>query len=94
MSRLRWGIVGFGAFADLRVGSIVATSPEHELIAIMNRNVDKARKYAEKHNVRYYYDSVEDLVNNPYVEAVYVASPNYQHCEHTHGSRKRSPCTV
>jgi len=83
MGKLRWGIIGFGAFADLRMGPAIMSLPDHELIAVMSRNINKAKKYAKKYNVQYYYDSVQDLVNNPHINAVYVVTPNYQHCQYT-----------
>lgn len=65
------------------MGPAIVSSPGHELVGIMTRSIGKAQRYAEKHNVRYYYDSVEDLVSNPHINAVYVVTPNYQHCEYT-----------
>ena len=83
MEKFRWGIVGFGKFSDLRMGPALASLPGHEIVAVMNRDINKARRYAEEYKARFWYDSVEGLVNNSSIDAVYIASPNYQHCEQT-----------
>jgi len=83
MGKVRWGIMGFGAFTDLRVGRAIMSSPDHELVAIMSRNINKAKKYAKKYSAQYYYDSAQNLVSNPDINAVYIVTPNYQHCKYT-----------
>lgn len=89
MKMLRWGIIGFGGFADSCMSPAIMSLSGHELVAVMNRNIGKAKKYARKYNAPYYYDSAQELVNNPYIDTVYIATPNYQHCEHTLIAAKR-----
>ncbi len=83
MKKLRWGIIGFGAFADIAMGPAITNTGGHELVAIMGRNKSKIKDFARKYKVEYVYDSAEKLVNNEEIEAVYVATPNFQHCMHT-----------
>jgi len=79
MASFKWGIIGFGTFCDKRMGPAIVGSPHNELIAIMNRNINKAKHYAEKYELEYYYDSPEEIVNNRSLDAVYIATPTYQH---------------
>ena len=83
MKDLRWGIIGFRAFADIAMGPAIAGTDGHELVAIMGRNKSKIEDYAWKYNIQYVYNSAEELVDNAEIEAVYVATPNFQHCTHT-----------
>lgn len=83
MKDLRWGIIGFGAFADIAMGPAITNTDGHELVAIMGRNKSKITGYGQKFDVQYVYNSAEELVGNEEIEAVYVATPNFQHCTHT-----------
>jgi predicted dehydrogenase len=80
---LRWGVIGFGAFADVAMGPTITNTPGHTLAAIMGRNMDRVKGYAKKYNVSDCYDRAEDLVAHPGLDAVYVATPNFQHRLHT-----------
>ena len=57
MKDLRWGIIGFGAFADVAMGPAITGTDGHELVAIMGRNKSKIEDYARKYTVQYVYDS-------------------------------------
>lgn len=83
MKSLKWGVIGFGAFADIAMGPAISSTDGHELVAIMGRNKSKIQEYAHKYKTRFAYDSAEDLLNNPEIDALYVATPNFQHCKHT-----------
>ncbi len=57
-------------------------SKENEqLVAVGSRNIESAKAFAREHDIPRYYDSYEALVNDPDVEAVYVATPNSLHYE-------------
>ena len=49
----------------------------------MRRNGAKAADYAARHNVAKWYDDAAALINDPDVNAVYVATPPLQHEEYT-----------
>lgn len=77
---LRWGVMGPGWIADrfvhsLRLGSQTAT-------AVASRDLGRATTFAETHDVGSAYGSYEELVNDPEVDAVYVATPHVSHLEH------------
>jgi predicted dehydrogenase len=50
-----------------------------KLIAVMDPNLDKLHRVAEKYGAPYCYDSDEALVANGEIEAVYIASPHHLH---------------
>ncbi|MGE0378442.1 MAG: Gfo/Idh/MocA family protein, partial [Planctomycetaceae bacterium] len=52
-----------------------------ELVAVMRRNGALARDYAARHRVPKWYDDADALINDPDVNAVYVATPPGSHCE-------------
>src|SRR5690554_7974924 len=57
---------------------------EHSsLVAVMRRNEEKVQAYAQKHQVPKWYDNADDLINDPEVNAIYIATPPYAHAELT-----------
>jgi predicted dehydrogenase len=54
-----------------------------ELYAVASRNIDNAKKYAQEFNVKKAYGSYEELVKDPNVDIVYVATPHNTHYENT-----------
>lgn len=79
MQKIRWGIIGVGDVCEVKSGPAFYKAPNSELIAVMRRNGDKARDYAQRHNVPHWYDNAEDLLANPEINAVYIATPPAQH---------------
>jgi len=83
MDNLRWGVIGFGSFADVAMGQAIANTPGHTLAAISGRDRMRVDRFAKKYGVGRSYISSSDLVSTPDLDAVYVATPNNVHCEHT-----------
>jgi predicted dehydrogenase len=46
--------------------------------AVMRRDGDKAADYIKRHGIRYYTDA-DDLINDPEVDAIYIATPPDTH---------------
>jgi len=53
------------------------------LIGVCSRDRGRAEAFAEKHGISAAYDSLADLLKNPEVHAVFIASPNSLHALHT-----------
>ena len=53
--------------------------PSAEIIAVYSRSIEKAQKFAREENVPCFYDSLEEMLENKEIEAVYIASPNVAH---------------
>ncbi|MCZ7571295.1 MAG: Gfo/Idh/MocA family oxidoreductase [Ardenticatenaceae bacterium] len=78
-----WGIIGAGVISDTRFAPALTQARDSTLVAVHNRDQTKAEAFARKHGARRAYSRVEDLCQDPDVEAVYIASPNHLHAEHT-----------
>jgi len=83
MKTIRWGIVGCGDVTEVKSGPGFQKAENSSLVAVMRRNGDLARDYAERHGVPKWTDSAEELINDPEVDAVYVATPPNAHREAT-----------
>jgi 1,5-anhydro-D-fructose reductase (1,5-anhydro-D-mannitol-forming) len=80
---IRYGIVGFGGFAERAVAPAIKASPNSELVAIQKRSLAVSRSKGAEYNIPHAFDSVEQLVAHPDVDAVFIASANSEHCRET-----------
>jgi predicted dehydrogenase len=76
---VRWGIIGVGNVTERKSGPGFQQAERSELVAVMRRNGDLAADYARRHNVPRWYDNAGELINDPEVDAVYVATPPDSH---------------
>ena len=79
---IRWGIIGVGNVTEVKSGPAFYKTEYSELVAVMRRNAEKAADYAKRHNVRKYYTSGTELINDPEVDAVYIATPPDSHARY------------
>lgn len=79
MKKIRYGIIGFGAFAERAIMPAIRKCENSELVAIQKRSLDMAKWKAQEHGIPLYFDSVERLVGSPDVDAVFIVSANAQH---------------
>jgi predicted dehydrogenase len=75
MDKICWGIIGCGNVTELKSGPAFNKVENSELVAVMRRDASKAEDYARRHKVRLSYSDATDLINDPEVNAVYVATP-------------------
>lgn len=83
MKTIRWGIIGCGDVTEVKSGPGFQKAANSSLAAVMRRNGDLAADYARRHGVPKWYDSAEALIQDPEVDAVYIATPPYAHKEYT-----------
>ena len=82
MEKVRWGIIGVGNVTERKSGPGFQQAERSELVAVMRRNGDLAADYARRNNVPRWYDDADELINDPQVDAVYVATPPSSHKEY------------
>lgn len=78
---LRIGVLGCGNFLLRRVLPVVKYMDTVKIVCIQNRNLEKARKIALEYNIPHAVSERKDLLEDPEVEAVHIASPNFLHEE-------------
>lgn len=79
---MRWGIIGCGDVTEVKSGPALQKAPRSELVAVMRRNATLAADYAQRHGVPRWYDDAEALLNDPEVDAIYVATPPETHAHY------------
>ncbi|MEM7128423.1 MAG: Gfo/Idh/MocA family oxidoreductase [Chloroflexota bacterium] len=82
MEKVRWGIIGVGDVTEVKSGPGFQKAQNSELVAVMRRNGELAQDYAQRHNVPRWYDDADALINDPEVDAVYIATPPHVHKEY------------
>ena len=82
VERVRWGIIGVGDVTERKSGPGFQQAERSELVAVMRRNGGLAADYARRHDVPRWYDDADELINDPGVDAVYVATPPDSHKEY------------
>ncbi len=77
---LRWGIIAPGWIA----GQLTSTMHAHtgqRVVAVGSRSPERGAEFARRHGVERAYAGYEQLVEDPDVDVVYVASPHSHHRE-------------
>jgi predicted dehydrogenase len=82
MKKINWGIIGCGDVTEIKSGPAFNKVANSALVAVMRRDGAKAADYARRHQVPKWYDGAEALINDPEVNAIYVATPPSSHEEY------------
>ena len=88
MKKVRYGIIGFGNFAERAIAPAIRESPNSELVAIQKRSLEAATLKAAQYGIPHPFDSVEKLVAHADVDAVFIVSANSEHYRETVAAAK------
>src|SRR5512134_3191204 len=83
METIRWGIIGCGDVTEVKSGPGFQKARHSQLVAVMRRNPALAQDYARRHSVPKWYADAQALIDDPEVDAVYIATPPSSHPEYT-----------
>ena len=81
MKQYKWGIIGPGKIANKFAGALTLAGSAG-LEAVASRDAARASGFAEKFGAARWYDSYEQLAEDPLIDAVYIATPHGFHAEH------------
>lgn len=79
MKLISWGFIGCGEVAELKSGPAFNDVTGSHVEAVMSRTEARARSYAERHGVSKWYTDAQKLIDDPNVNAIYVATPPSSH---------------
>jgi predicted dehydrogenase len=80
MEKLKFAVLGCGKIAE-EMGYTVSRMPEIEAYACAARDADRARAFAERHGFSKAYGSYDEMLRDPGVDLVYIATPHSYHYE-------------
>lgn len=82
MQKIKWGIIGCGDVAEVKSGPAFKKAQHSELLAVMRRNAEKAKGFAQRHQVPIWTDKAEDILSHNDVNSIYIATPPSSHLEY------------
>ena len=83
MKTIRWGIIGCGDVTEVKSGPAFQKADGSALAAVMRRDAALAQDYARRHGVPRWYSDAQALIDDPEVDAVYIATPPHMHAAYT-----------
>ena len=86
---LKWGVLGAGSVAQRRAMPAINKADGAELYALLSRDTDRAKQIAIAHGARKHYTTVDSLLSDSELDAIYVSTPVYLHCEQVVQAAKR-----
>ena len=75
VGKLRWGLIGCGDIARKRVAPALRDLPNCELFAVNRANFAQAGSFAKEFGASKWYSTWQELIADPEIEAVYIATP-------------------
>lgn len=72
--KINWCVIGAGGIADRRAIPALLQDENSNLVAIMDRNINTAKRLGEKYGVPYF-TSEEEMLKNCTADAVYIGTP-------------------
>lgn len=85
----KWGIIGLGNIAS-KFAADLLLSDDALLQGVASRDINKAENFAKKYKANNYYSSYEEMLKDPEIDVVYIATPHVFHFEHTMLSLKHN----
>ncbi len=76
-----WGLIGCGDIAVKRVAAALRNSPGCELVSVARARAELAAQFAKEHGARSSHADWRDLIRDPDIDAVYLATPVALHVE-------------
>ena len=80
--KYNWAILGCGKIAK-KFALELKGLPNANLYAAASRNLDNATSFASEFGFEKTYDSYKEMVKDPSVDVVYIATPHSHHLEHS-----------
>lgn len=79
MNKVAWGIIGVGNVCEVKSAPAMYKLENSTLEIVMRRDANKAKDYAQRHNIQNWTTDADEVINHPNVNAVYIATPPKYH---------------
>jgi len=79
---INWGIIGCGNVCEVKSGPAFYKAKGSNLMAVMRRTPSLAEDFAQRHGVPKWYSDADELLADPDIDAVYIATPPGSHLEY------------
>jgi predicted dehydrogenase len=85
---IRWGMIGTGNVTEKKSAPSFNKIDNSHLVAVANRTPGKAEDYAKRHGISTWYRDPDDVIRDPRVDVVYIATPPGSHMDYALESLK------
>lgn len=75
---MRWGVIGPGWIAERFIGSLQRNTRQ-QVLAAASRDLARSAEFASRNGVPRAFGSYQELVNDPDIDVVYIATPHNAH---------------
>ena len=72
-----WGFIGCGEATEKKSGPAFSAVEHSRVVAVMSRSHGRAESYAKRHGIARWYTDAQELIHDPEVNAVYIATPPF-----------------
>ena len=83
MGTVKWGLIGCGDIANKRVAPALKELSNCQFLAVSRKRFEMARQFVDTFGAEKCYKTWQELLADDDIEAVYIATPVYLHCEQT-----------
>ena len=81
--KIGWGLIGCGDIANKRVAPALKLAQGSQLRACLRKNPGLLREFQLQHQIPKAYTDYSELLDDPEIDAVYIATPVFFHCSQT-----------
>lgn len=85
---IHWGFIGCGSVTEKKSGPAFSKIEGSKVVAVMRRDAEKAKDYAQRHHIPTWYSNADELINDSNVHAIYVATPPASHAAYAIAAMK------
>ncbi len=83
LEKVVWGIVGAGDVCEIKSAPALYKTAFSGVKMVMRRNAEKAQDFAKRHNIGSWTTSLDEMLNDDEINAIYIATPPGSHAELT-----------
>lgn len=76
---ITWGVIGAGDVCEKKSVPAMYKIKGSRVKSVMRRNIEKAVDYASRHSIPHYTDNADEIMNDPEIDIVYIATPPSSH---------------
>ncbi len=76
---IKWGFIGCGVVTQKKSGPAFNLIRGSQIAAVMGRDKERTRAYAKQFNIPRWYTDAQELIDDPDVNAIYIATPPSSH---------------
>jgi 1,5-anhydro-D-fructose reductase (1,5-anhydro-D-mannitol-forming) len=83
MSDLGWGFIGASLWAERWIAPAIRAVPGGHAVGVFSSSHERGHSFAERLELAHAYASMDELLADPAIDAVYISTTNELHAPHT-----------